>query len=852
MIQPLKINKKTDNDAKLAQIIKENIPAYEYMSADEVNSMVGKINEMVPAINVSNGGFQGTLSVNEKRVDSGFYIPTESGTFINADNVKVDLSQGINFVTYDGDKWEVAIVPIIADGQIEEGNMGFVSGGTVYQSINKMESKIEPILIKTSQNTKRVMSNRTLVNGKNVSDFVAEMNSTSLSTTIVFENLPLQYNIYCRSHFTIGYNDTLIYSRKPQHSDPLFVTVNFNSQSTNVSIVIEKVSLDDASRLVKEVIINDAGSSKIDDLIKYQKTSKNIFFNYNNSLQQQESNVWISDVVEIKKNKGYISLHEISDTSSIKIEILEQNNSKIETFTHIIELFNGNKRNSTWTPTLIPFESITKIFRVRITNTDPKFMTTQLKSVTVIEVDSFSEELNKFTPKEKIVTKELEASIVEKKISSLISYNYVQIENKSKQANAYVTVYGIKQKLKPLEIKTFKNVKSEIVFKYYIDRSIDKLSFVFSDEKITEDFEGIPAIYDTYNILGYNIIRPFNLPMNLAVLAYKDNNKELWQVTLDEDDPTVVKEEKLLYTFDLPINDVFITANDSLLVATGDQYNLNPIDKNFRLFRSPERDWGKNFTEIETGASSSWLPRMGIDQISSGDNGVIIFGEYTISKPTVGVFRSVDDGVTWSKVMEMKSPSEVRHIHTVKVDYTNMTDVYITTGDAGAQLKWFKSIDRGATFTELDMPKGYLRKVLGMDITSDYIIVVTDAPGFMNYIYKFKKNDLFEFRQVYVTSEVMFGIVRVQNKLFAWTVTQHAGKSTMNQTFKSGLICSDNDGDTWENVFLWKSKYSAGNTGFRYATLPDVNGNFYLRTDRANLSGHVSNHNSILIKALEN
>ncbi|MDM1513604.1 SGNH/GDSL hydrolase family protein [Myroides odoratimimus] len=140
MIQPLKINKKVDNDAKLAQIIKENIPASEFMSADEVNSMVGKINEMVPAINVSNGGFQGVLEINEKRVDSGFYIPTESGTFINAGNVVVDLSQGINFVTYDGDKWDVAVVPIVADGKVEEGNAGFVSGGEVFDTIK--ESKI--------------------------------------------------------------------------------------------------------------------------------------------------------------------------------------------------------------------------------------------------------------------------------------------------------------------------------------------------------------------------------------------------------------------------------------------------------------------------------------------------------------------------------------------------------------------------------------------------------------------------------------------------------------------------------------------------------------------------------------
>lgn len=137
MIQPLKINKKVDNDAKLAQIIKENIPASEFMSADEVNSMVGKINEMVPAINVSNGGFQGVLGINEKRVDSGFYIPTESGIFINAGNVVVDLSQGINFVTYDGDKWDVAVVPIMADGKVEEGNAGFVSGGEVFSALEK-------------------------------------------------------------------------------------------------------------------------------------------------------------------------------------------------------------------------------------------------------------------------------------------------------------------------------------------------------------------------------------------------------------------------------------------------------------------------------------------------------------------------------------------------------------------------------------------------------------------------------------------------------------------------------------------------------------------------------------------
>ncbi|HEY4543616.1 MAG TPA: hypothetical protein VIG40_03135 [Tissierellaceae bacterium] len=141
MIQPLKIVRKEDNDAKIAQIIKENIPANQVTSADDINAMVAKINEIVPAINVSNGGFQGQLAINEKRVDSGFYIPTESGTFINADNVVVDLSQGINFVTYDGDKWDVAVVPIVADGKVEEGNVGFVNGNSVRLKFKDLEDK---------------------------------------------------------------------------------------------------------------------------------------------------------------------------------------------------------------------------------------------------------------------------------------------------------------------------------------------------------------------------------------------------------------------------------------------------------------------------------------------------------------------------------------------------------------------------------------------------------------------------------------------------------------------------------------------------------------------------------------
>ncbi|HEY4544776.1 MAG TPA: hypothetical protein VIG40_09065, partial [Tissierellaceae bacterium] len=135
MIQKLDINKKRDNETRIAQIIKANLPSAEYISAADMNAVVEKINEMIPELNAGISGFQGVLKINEKREDVGFYFPAESGTYPNAGNITVNTDEGFNFIIYDGNKWEVSLVPVEANGKIEEGNMGLVSGGEVFEKV---------------------------------------------------------------------------------------------------------------------------------------------------------------------------------------------------------------------------------------------------------------------------------------------------------------------------------------------------------------------------------------------------------------------------------------------------------------------------------------------------------------------------------------------------------------------------------------------------------------------------------------------------------------------------------------------------------------------------------------------
>lgn len=131
-IEKLQIGKKEDNPTRTAQIIKAGLPAKQYLTAAESNAVVAKINEMIPEVNVGVSGFQGKIKISDIKTDIGFYFPEESGVYSHAGNINVDISQGINHLLFDGEKWDKIVVPLEANGKVSEGDKSAVNGGEVF------------------------------------------------------------------------------------------------------------------------------------------------------------------------------------------------------------------------------------------------------------------------------------------------------------------------------------------------------------------------------------------------------------------------------------------------------------------------------------------------------------------------------------------------------------------------------------------------------------------------------------------------------------------------------------------------------------------------------------------------
>lgn len=88
-------------------------------------------------------------------------------------------------------------------------------------------------------------------------------------------------------------------------------------------------------------------------------------------------------------------------------------------------------------------------------------------------------------------------------------------------------------------------------------------------------------------------------------------------------------------------------------------------------------------------------------------DGVLLFCDYALNAPKGGtaggerypsaVFRSVDAGGSWSKVLEC-SGEEIRHFHTVRADPFGAGTWYLTSGDLPSETNIFVSHDHGLSW----------------------------------------------------------------------------------------------------------------------------------------------------------
>lgn len=667
-------------------------------------------------------------------------------------------------------------------------------------------------------------------------------NSIRISFTLT-GTIPLNYQVIVRSYNSDGtkvVTDKIILDKKWSYGDLREVSLDTFTDTNTIAVIFKNLDTSITTYGFGSFNVSDSDNTTNKELEYRANNQKNILYRATNA-QSYGNTVFLSEVVKINSDKFWLSIKEYTAYTSFKIEILTAYNG-LTNHQVVRVIFDGTKRSGVTTPIYVPIIPESKEFRVRITNTTEGATTLDLKTVDIIEVSNFETELqvNSIIPFAKTSQYIDIDSTIELKTQTIEQNKYLHFENTSEFASLYLILGGYKKKLKPLEKLVFRNLNKITSFNYQTDCATSVLKFIGAEEKIIDSEKGLKTDLNFRNLRGYNVIRPYPLAKNM-VWGTKTNDNELWTFKLDNDGNII--SETLLQTFEMPIIDIFITYDDVMLISVGVFYPETSSANNFKLFRSERRNWGVEVTEITIPAKASWFPRLGIDQVGTG---AIIFGEYSTVESTLSVWRSTDQGLTWSAVITKSVPSDIRHFHTVNVDYNNMNDVYVTCGDAGTQLKWFKSIDKGATFTELTTNLGNVGKILGMDITPTHFICVTDAPGFMNQIVKIDKND-FTYKVKLQTSQVFFGLIRNGRALMAYTLTQHGSNILNKYDYVNEMYYSLDDGDTWQTAWRWIVKSASGNFGFRYSTNPDRDGNIYLRTDRAGLEGHFLNQNSIKI-----
>src|SRR5690606_27914547 len=95
-----------------------------YITRDELFSQLGGITS----------GFVGVLYISDTPTEDGMYLAAESGEYVNAGNIEVDLSDGLTFIVKEGSNYDGIVIPIenAVDGLVQPGDDRAVSGDTVY------------------------------------------------------------------------------------------------------------------------------------------------------------------------------------------------------------------------------------------------------------------------------------------------------------------------------------------------------------------------------------------------------------------------------------------------------------------------------------------------------------------------------------------------------------------------------------------------------------------------------------------------------------------------------------------------------------------------------------------------
>ncbi len=106
------------------------------LDINEIKSVVNNNADMLEGLE---GGYQGNLLIADTPTEDGYYLAGQSGLYVNAGNLSVNLDWGITFINVSASQtiFSMTVIPVSAQptGEVVSGNTEAVEGGKIYTSI---------------------------------------------------------------------------------------------------------------------------------------------------------------------------------------------------------------------------------------------------------------------------------------------------------------------------------------------------------------------------------------------------------------------------------------------------------------------------------------------------------------------------------------------------------------------------------------------------------------------------------------------------------------------------------------------------------------------------------------------
>lgn len=243
-----------------------------------------------------------------------------------------------------------------------------------------------------------------------------------------------------------------------------------------------------------------------------------------------------------------------------------------------------------------------------------------------------------------------------------------------------------------------------------------------------------------------------------------------------------------------------------------------------KVYRSADDE---TFTEVLTGID----PPLHTKGVASRGT-TICFGEYTRTEGNpVRIYRSTDDGLTWTDVLNAGNSSSagLRHFHTCQ--YIDSSRWIATTGDT--TINWYVSIT-GETWILLFTSSSQYHRTLGV-VAPAYNEIVWASDGSkghegvfstgINSAHRVNYKDLTKLISLPTTSYAMAG---QKNVLVA---TTRAFTSNYSGNLKSYIYVSIDSGNTWQIDQSYSLKDTVTYGGFHDIVGPDMYGKYYAQID---------------------